>query len=85
MLQQQKKRCKTVEFIVEESDWKPGACQRWAESLVHVRVAWPAGERRQVKGVGGKWHPQQRVWELRYDRVSALGLEERIVGDNESI
>src|SRR5713101_2184919 len=84
--EQQKKRFKTVELIVEESDWKPDACQRGAESLVHVRVAWPEVEmRRQVKGAGGKWNPQQGVWELRYDRVIALGLEERIVGDNESI
>ncbi len=84
--EQQKKRFKIVELIVEESDWKPDACQRGAESLVRVRVAWPEVEmRRQVKGVGGKWNPQQGVWELRYDRVIVLGLEERILGNNESI
>ena len=84
--EQQKKRFKTVELIVEEREWEPDVCQRWAESLVRVRVAWPAvAVRRQVKGAGGKWNPQQGVWELRSDRVIALGLEERIVGDNESI
>ncbi len=53
---------------------------------MHVRVAWPEVEMwQQVKGARGKWNLQQGVWELWYDRVIALGLEERIVGDNESI
>ncbi len=81
-----KRRFKTVELIVEEREWEPHTYQRSADSLVHVRVAWPEVEvRRQVKGAGGKWNPQHDVWELRYDRVVALGLEERIVGDGESI
>jgi hypothetical protein len=84
--EQRKRRFKTVELIVEESDGKPDACQRWAESLVPVRVAWPEAEvRREVKRTGGQWHPQPGVWEVRYDQVVALGLEERIVGDGESI
>src|SRR5713101_1352587 len=81
-----KKRFKTVESIVEEREWEPHTYQRSAESLVYVRVAWPEVEvRRQVKRAGRKWHPQHGVWELRYDRVVALRLEERIVGDGESI
>lgn len=32
--EQQKKRFKTVELIVEESDWEPNACPRADESLV---------------------------------------------------
>jgi hypothetical protein len=84
--EQQKKRFKTVELIVEEREWEPCSPQRAAESLVRIRVAWPEVEvRQQVKRAGGKWHPQPGVWELRYDRVIALGLEERIVGDGESI
>ena len=84
--EQQKRRFKTVELIVEAREWAPHLSQRSADSLVHVRVAWPEAEvRRQVKRAGGKWHPQPGVWEVRYDRVMALGLEERIVGDGESI
>ncbi len=78
--EQRQKRFKTVELIVEESDWRPLAPQRAADDVVQIRVAPPEVEvRRQVKGAGGRWDPQQCVWELRYDRVVALGLEGRIV------
>src|SRR5712691_4722127 len=84
--EQQKKRFKTMEVIVEEREWEPCSPQHAADSLVCLRVAWPEVEVwRQVKRAGGKWHPQHGVWELRYDRVVALRLEERIVGDGESI
>ena len=84
--EQQKKRFKTVELIVEESQWESDPSQRSAASLVHVRVAASEVEvRRQVKSAGGKWNPQRGVWEVRYARVVALGLEARIVGDSGSI
>src|SRR5712691_4583903 len=70
--EQRKRRFKTVEVIVKEREWEPCSPQRSAESLVHIRVAWPEGEvRRQVKRAGREWHPQPGVWELRYDRVVA--------------
>ena len=72
--EQHKKRFKTVELIVEESQWEPDPSQRSAASLVHVRVAASEVEvRRQVKSAGGKWNPQRGVWEA------------RIVGDSGSI
>jgi hypothetical protein len=37
--------------------------------------------RRHLKEAGGTWNPQRRVWELRYGRVIALGLEDRIAPD----
>jgi hypothetical protein len=27
------------------------------------------------------WHPERRVWQVRYDSVVALGLNGRIVGE----
>jgi hypothetical protein len=65
---------------VEEIEWTPGRSPRPAESVVDIRVAGSEVEiRRQVKGVGGRWHPQRGVWEVRYDKVVVLGLEDRIV------
>jgi hypothetical protein len=32
-----------------------------------------------VKQAGGAWNPDRTVWQLRYDRVVALGLRRRIV------
>jgi len=39
---------------------------------------WPSGR---VKQAGRMWSPARRVWQLRYDRVLALGLTNRIVDE----
>jgi len=78
---QQKKRYTTVELIVKQVDWEPPAPPFQAETIVGVRVAW--GEKEiacAVKRAGGRWNRVKRVWELTYERVRALGLEDRIVG-----
>jgi hypothetical protein len=47
---------------------------------VGVRVAWgEATLARQIKAAGGDWNWHQKVWEVRYDQVVALGLVDRIV------
>jgi hypothetical protein len=70
---------------VDESAWAP-AVGRWqADRLVPLRVTvTEVALRQQVKRVGGKWHPQQEVWEMRYEQVLALGLADRIVESRES-
>ena len=83
--EQQQKRFKTGELIVGETVWIPPAGQRPGDSVVSLRVAVSEREvREQVKRAGGVWKPERRVWELRYDQVVLLGLEERIV-DAQSI
>jgi len=77
---QQKKRYTTVELIVKQVDWEPPAPPFQAETIVGVRVAWGEKEiARAVKRAGGRWNRVKRVWELTYERVRALGLEDRIV------
>lgn len=71
---EKRKRYKTVELIVEEVDWLPH------NALVLVRVAW--GEKEmgiKVKNAGGKWNTARKAWELTYDKVVELGLENRVV------
>lgn len=81
--EEQKKRFKTVELIVEAIDWEPKARRMAGDTLVRVRVGLPEVEvRHQVKRAGGRWDPKRRVWELRYDRAVELGLEERIVEES---
>lgn len=72
-----KKRLKTVELVVAESAWEP----RFApDEIVAVQVAFAdVATRARVKQAGGAWNPDRKVWQLRYDRVAALGLRRRIV------
>jgi hypothetical protein len=66
-----------VELIVAEAAWEP----RFApDQIVALRVAFAdVATRRRVKEAGGAWNPDRTVWQLRYDRVVALGLRRRIV------
>ena len=72
-----KKRIKTVELVVAESDWEP----RFAsDAIVALRVAYTdVATRRRVKQAGGTWNSDRTVWQLCYDRVVSLGLRRRIV------
>jgi len=45
-----------------------------------VKVAW--GEKDisyKVKKAGGKWNKSKQAWELRYDKVVELQMEDRVV------
>ena len=76
------KRLKTVELIVESTDWDPDPKQD--HEIVPVWVDWHEQELRDyVKSAGGRWNAQQRVWHLRYDQVTRLGLLDRIVRDSQ--
>lgn len=76
-----KKRYKTAEIVVAERDWEPRR-RFGADEIVALRVAFSDVEiRARVKQAGGKWNPEQTVWQLRYDRAAALRLEDRIVSE----
>ena len=77
--EQNKRRYKTVELIVEEATWKPPQAQIKSKSVVWVRVGLKEVElQRKVKQAGGRWDPQQRLWGLPSDRAVELGLEARV-------
>ncbi|MBI1880120.1 MAG: hypothetical protein HYR94_18185 [Chloroflexi bacterium] len=76
-----RRRYKTVELIEEEAVWLPDPGE-----VVQVRVEWGEADlARQVKQAGGVWKSQEKVWELPLGEVMALGLEDRIVGNEKSI
>ena len=78
--EERKKRYKTVELIVEEADWEPRDGRIAGDAIVGIRVDYQELElRRKVKRAGGRWNPERRGWEVRYDRVVEMGLEERVV------
>jgi len=75
--EKRKKRYKTIELIVEEVDWRP---RPKGDSLVKIWGQWNEPEIAQkLKKAGGVWNSRLRLWELRYDRVVALGLKYRMV------
>jgi hypothetical protein len=76
---QRKKRLKTAELIVAERDWEPPRPPFAQDQIVGVRVAFAdIATRDRVKQAGATWDPERRVWQLRYDRVLALGLRARV-------
>ncbi len=80
--EKRRKRFKTVELVVDEVAWEPQDPKVWGHTVVGLRVGWQEMElRHTVKTAGGRWNPARRLWELRYDRVVELGLEERIIRD----
>ena len=84
--EERQRRYKTVELIVDEIPWNPGARparkkpSRALDDRVGIRVEWNETElREQIKGAGGIWRPKQKLWEISYAKVSAMGLDDRIV------
>ena len=78
--EKQGKRFKTVELIVEESDWQPKPKSPKASDVVGIRVeVRETALQASIKSVGGKWNRKTRVWEMRYDKAMELKLESRIV------
>ena len=79
------KRFKTVELLVAERDWEPLGPRVPHDQIVGLRVAFAEmAIRDRIKQAGGIWNPERRVWQLRYDRVVALGLKSRIVAESAS-
>ena len=79
-------RVKTVELIVEETNWVPTPGRRAWNALVGLRIEINEQElQRQVKNAGGKWNKTRKLWELPYHIVLELHLQDRISsGDDES-
>ena len=70
------------QLLVAERDWQPPRPRFGPDQIVGLRVAFAdVAVRDRVKQAGGTWNPGRRVWQLRYDRVVALGLTSRIVDE----
>jgi hypothetical protein len=83
-------RYKTVELVEEVYPWNgSGASQNGRpkeytpapNERFGVKVDFHETELRdRVKAAGGIWRPRQKLWELAYAQIEALGLGDRIVG-----
>jgi len=76
------RRLKTVELVIDEAPWhgRPRRPRRNDHDLVGVRIAWDETELRiAVKKAGAIWRPRQKLWEISWDAVRALGIGHRVV------
>ena len=68
-----RQRLKTIELIVERTDWTPPPPQYTADCLVPLRIEGYETElRAKAKAAGGRWNPEKQLWYVRYGRFSAL-------------
>ncbi|QTA89947.1 hypothetical protein [Desulfonema magnum] len=74
---------KTVELIVEETEWNPGNCIP-GDTIAGIRVR-PEETQLQskIKKAGGKWDREKGLWGIRYDKVLEPGIEERMMKDED--
>jgi hypothetical protein len=83
-----KLRHKTVELIVETTSWSPRARhpRRQPTDMVAVRIGYAENVlRERIKQAGAIWRPRQRVWELDWQTVRELGLQERVVMEGDRL
>lgn len=79
------KRLKTVELIVEVTDWKPSSRGFSSETLVPLRIAASnLALRQQVKSAGGKWSPNEKLWYVKYGAIKGGELENHIYIDSQN-
>ena len=76
------RRLKTVELVIDEAPWRgrPRRPRHDDHDLVGVHIAWDETELRiAVRKAGGIWRPRQKLWEMPWDAVRALGIGHRVV------
>jgi hypothetical protein len=78
-----RQRLKTVELVVERTDWTPPPPRYGADTLVPLRIdAFDMQSRSQVKTVGGRWDPEKKLWFVKYGKISGTSLEKHIQVDD---
>ena len=70
---------KTVEIVVEEKPWRSSKQLR-NEDVVGVIVHFhEKAVRDQLRAAGGKWDPEEKVWNVTYGKIRGTELEEKIL------
>ena len=74
-----RQRLKTVELVVERTEWSPPAPRYAADTLVPLRIeASDIPMRQQAKAAGGRWDPEKRLWFVKYGKIAKTSLEKHI-------
>jgi hypothetical protein len=66
-----RQRLKTIELIVERTEWTPPLPRYAADALVHLRIeAADMPTRLQAKAAGGRWNPEKQLWFVKYGKIA---------------
>ncbi|MFZ3207365.1 MAG: hypothetical protein WA140_00805 [Geobacteraceae bacterium] len=77
-----RQRLKTVELIVEKSDWTPPPPRYAADTIVSLRIEGYEKElRAKAKAAGGRWNPEKQLWFVQYGKIVGTQLEKHIQAD----
>ena len=77
-----KQRLKTIELVVEKSEWTPPPPRYTADTLVPLRIeASDMRTRSQSKTAGGRWNPEKQLWFAKYGKIVGTPLEKHIQVD----
>ncbi len=77
-----RKRYKTVELIIDQSEWSPRRGDTYPHRRVYVQLDKPEIElRKKVKAAGGIWNGYKKLWKVSLQAVWDLDLEDRIVNE----
>lgn len=77
-----RQRLKTVELIVERTDWTPPPPKHAADSLVPLHIeGYEKDLRAQAKAAGGRWSPEKQLWFVQYGKIVGTQLEKHIQAD----
>ena len=74
-----RQRLKTVELIVERTEWIPPPPRYAADCLVPLRIEGYETELgAKAKAAGGRWNPEKQLWFVKYGRIAGTPLEKHI-------
>ena len=77
-----RQRLKTVELIVERTEWTSPQPRYDAETLVFLHIkADDMPARLQAKAAGGRWNPEKQRWFVKYGKIAGTPLEKHIQVD----
>jgi hypothetical protein len=72
-------RIKTVELVIEKTEWTPPPPRYTAETLVPLHIkADDMPARLLAKTAGGRWNPEKQLWFVKYGKIAGTLLEKHI-------
>ncbi len=77
-----RQRFKTVELIIDRTDWTPPPLRFDVNRLVPLRIeGYELELRAKAKAAGAKWNPEKQLWFIKYGSIMGTALENNLQVD----